>query len=580
MRSIGKSAWPSDLSVRVLGVISVLTVVGGAPQAAGATSPGNERRATIFYTAGIGGTLEPCGCTSDPLGDVARFTGVVRRAGGADRVMLVDAGNLLYPSASVDAARAEGADLRATFLAKEMSKLPFAGAALGEFDVARGLERVSPKRLAANLRPPAEAKILAPSAVRTVGGIKIGVFGLADPKLARALGWQSEDPAAVAEKEATRLRAQGAEIVVVVGAFERSLARQVARTGAVDLLVVGQNTDDGMARADRVGDTFIVAPADELERVGRIDLVVREAPGGRVRLVDAGGEAAREIERASLEKRGTQIDAELARFAADKEADPAFVAQKRAEREEITVRLRELAAGFAPPTTGSYFLNQLIPLRRVLPRDPQLASALRKLDQQVGAANLRKAEPPPAAPDGRATFVGDAACVSCHKPAMTFWKTTVHARAWKTIVDDGKTGFGDCVSCHVTGFGEIGGSSLGHVKGLTNVQCETCHGPGSLHVKAEGLEEPPAVRLSTPESTCVRCHNEKHSDTFAFAAYMRDVLGPGHGAQARKKLGPGPTGRELRAAAKAKAVVAAKETVKAARGEPVAPTKPGAPRAN
>ena len=79
---------------------------------------------------------------------------------------------------------------------------------------------------------------------------------------------------------------------------------------------------------------------------------------------------------------------------------------------------------------------------------------------------------------------------------MAFWKTTVHARAWKTIVDGGKTGFDDCVSCHVTGFGEVGGSSLGHVKGLTDVQCETCHGPGSLHVKAEGLEEPPAVRLN------------------------------------------------------------------------------------
>jgi hypothetical protein len=142
---------------------------------------------------------------------------------------------------------------------------------------------------------------------------------------------------------------------------------------------------------------------------------------------------------------------------------------------------------------------------------------------------------------------------------MAFWRTTVHAGAWKTIVDGGKTGIADCVSCHVTGFGEVGGSSLGHVKRLTSVQCETCHGPGSLHVKAEGLEEPPAVRLGTPESTCKRCHNEKHSDTFQYAAYLRDVLGRGHGAKAREKLGPGPTGHQLRS----KAVAAGKAAGKA-----------------
>ena len=95
----------------------------------------------------------------------------------------------------------------------------------------------------------------------------------------------------------------------------------------------------------------------------------------------------------------------------------------------------------SPPATGSYFTNQLIPLRRALPRDPRLAAAMRRLDQQVGAANLRKAEPPPPAPSRAGpSFVGDAACASCHKPAMAFWRTTVHAGAWKTIVDGGKTG--------------------------------------------------------------------------------------------------------------------------------------------
>src|SRR3954453_18506277 len=86
-----------------------------------------ERRATIFYTGGIQGTLEPCGCTSDPLGDVARMTGVVRRAAKEGAVLVVDAGTLPSPATEVPARRREAADLRATFLAAELPRLPFAG---------------------------------------------------------------------------------------------------------------------------------------------------------------------------------------------------------------------------------------------------------------------------------------------------------------------------------------------------------------------------------------------------------------------------------------------------------------------
>jgi hypothetical protein len=182
---------------------------------------------------------------------------------------------------------------------------------------------------------------------------------------------------------------------------------------------------------------------------------------------------------------------------------------------------------------------------------------MRELDQAVGAANLRMAEPPTPAEPGRAHFSGDASCVRCHKAAARFCKRTAHAHAWKTLQAVGKTGHGDCVSCHVTGYGEVGGSSLGFSKGLENVQCEACHGPGSIHVEKRGLEKPLALRTGTPESVCARCHNEKHSDTFQYQAYLRDIIGPGHGEDARDDLGAGPTAKDLRRAAEKRARVAA-----------------------
>jgi hypothetical protein len=521
-----------------------LFLTGVSGRAAGAAPA--ERRATIFYTGGVQGTLEPCGCTSDPLGDVARMTGVVRRARKEGPVLVVDAGNLSYPATEVPARRREAADLRAAFLAAELPKLPFAGSALGDTDLSRGPAQVKPPRLAANLSAP----FVVPSRIHDVGGIKIGVFGLADPAAATE-GLKVEDPAAAAKREAASLRAKGAEIVVALVPLERPRARQIARAADIDLVVLGKNVEDGLTQAEPVGKAYLVAPAVELQKVGRIDLVVRPGATG---LVDAGGVEAVKLRLGELTRLLADLDQQLAAWEKDQAADRAFVAGKKKEREQLQAERTRLGQQrWQPPATGSYFTNQLIPMSRALPRDPALASAMRALDKAVGAANLRHAEPPPPAPPGRASFVGGEACAKCHKKAVAFWKTTVHAHAWKTLVDGGKTGDDDCVSCHVTGYGEIGGSSLGFTKKLEAIQCETCHGPGSIHVKEEGLEDPPAVRLDTPESTCVRCHNPKHSDTFQYVAYLRDIVGPGHGVKRREKLGAGPTGHELRSTALARA---------------------------
>jgi hypothetical protein len=185
-----------------------------------------------------------------------------------------------------------------------------------------------------------------------------------------------------------------------------------------------------------------------------------------------------------------------------------------------------------------------------------------KLDGDIGRLNLRAAAPPPPSEPGRPYFVGMDKCASCHKGAAAFWSKTVHARAWQTLVEGGKSADYRCVSCHVTGYGQVGGSSLGHARKLENVQCENCHGPGSAHVAAKGLEEPASVHREVPATTCTACHNEHHSDTFNYEAYLRDILGPGHGAEARKRLGNGPTGHELRAAAVARGKVAGEAQLK------------------
>jgi hypothetical protein len=96
-----------------------------------------------------------------------------------------------------------------------------------------------------------------------------------------------------------------------------------------------------------------------------------------------------------------------------------------------------------------------------------------------------------------------------------------------------------CVSCHVTGYGKPSGATVTHNEGLVDVGCESCHGPGSFHVQDRDADEAKNVKLDVPESLCVQCHNEEHSDQFAYEKYKAKLMAPGHGMP--MKPAPGST---------------------------------------
>src|SRR5450755_4142560 len=91
-------------------------VAGGLPVA------DRAKHLTLFYSGEIHGTLEPCGCTSDPLGDVARYAALVRGAAKSGPVLLLDGGGLSFPESSGAKEKAPNA-LRARFLGRTLGEL-------------------------------------------------------------------------------------------------------------------------------------------------------------------------------------------------------------------------------------------------------------------------------------------------------------------------------------------------------------------------------------------------------------------------------------------------------------------------
>ncbi len=537
-----------QLPMRRFALLSLALALGCASPAhpAPAAASPAPRVLTILATSEVRGTPEPCGCQSDPLGDVARVASLVTEAKARGGVLLVDAGGLRYKSEPVKASEQAQAELKARFLEQAWQGLG-AAVGLGDEDLSAGVP--STPRLCSNCTvAPTAGFTVAGGALRDVGGVKVGVFGLLDPARAGDKVTAS-DPVAAATREVAALSAGGAQVIVALAHLPRPEARRLARSvPGLSIVVAGEAADsdsgDG-AEAEQLGDTIVVQPAIEGQRVAKVELHV---VGGVVstKLVASAEGRARD-----LEKLGRKVkDAELvlARLVKDPSADPAFVSSQRARLAELAKAPDALRAPASEPPAGASFATAtLVPIRRALPRDPALATAMKKLDAEAGELNRTAGEKvpvPPAAP-GEARYLGAEDCELCHPKQVEQWKTTVHAQAWKTLVDVNKQWSYDCIKCHVTGYGEAGGSAMAHVDKLEAVQCEVCHGPASLHAAA-----PRKQHLRVPvESDCKRCHTREHSDTFQFEAYLRDVLGPTHGAKRRAALGDGPTGHPLRGGA-------------------------------
>jgi hypothetical protein len=112
----------------------------------------------------------------------------------------------------------------------------------------------------------------------------------------------------------------------------------------------------------------------------------------------------------------------------------------------------------------------------------------------------------------QARFVGVKGCLTCHgnSPRDHYhdWLASRHARAWEALRGKEKIDPA-CLSCHATGQGQpfAPGVAAGDLRG---VQCEACHGAGSLYRSLGVMKDRQSALdkgLAMPtRKTCLRCH--------------------------------------------------------------------------
>jgi hypothetical protein len=538
----------------VLGSAGTLAACQGcqppdAPRAAtdaGVTSQPPTLR--IVALSSVAGALEPCGCSKDQLGGANHLAAwLAAEQAKAPSRLVVGAGPMLFLNPLLEPDRKTQDEWKAEAIAGAVKGMGLAAWAPGANDWAAGapaLERYKAASgaalLASNAKSDPPGLLEQGPLVREVGGLKVALIGLAEPKdrFARVpAGVTTSDALAALRADVAKAKAAGARVLVGLAAMPRGDAlRLVDAVPELAVLVVGKPSESGDGNDAQkppvlIGNTVIVETSNHLQTVSVVDLWVDEADmrGAGVITFSDGGGVAKAGEVVSLAARIRELEARINGWKKSPKTNPKDLAEREAELEKLRGEKAKVEAS-ETAAKGSVFRYQTVEVREGLGSDKGVYDAMRAYYKKVNDHNKvafadRKPEPPP---EGQAGFVGLEKCSECHAEERKVWDATPHSVAYETLQGDFKEYNLECVSCHVTGYAKPGGSTVTHNDKLRGVQCEECHGPGSLHVAEP--KKPGLVLRSPPPQMCVTaCHHPPHVEGFDPVAKRELILGKGHG---------------------------------------------------
>lgn len=129
-------------------------------------------------------------------------------------------------------------------------------------------------------------------------------------------------------------------------------------------------------------------------------------------------------------------------------------------------------------------------------------------------------------------------CAACHRKQDHQWRTTLHAKAWETLVREKQNHNPECQQCHTTMNGETNGfTSIRETPDLVNVQCSQCHRFNGDNILTHINRRRNAAKSSNgktngqnasdfqpvSEQICLKCHTEDNSPDFNYDSYKTKI---------------------------------------------------------
>lgn len=460
---------------------------------------------TLLLAADLHGAIEPCGCSENMRGGLSRVAQVVAttRAEGHP-TFFIATGNTLFPAATVPEPAVAQQERKARAIAEGLSLMGLATGTSGPLDDARGLE----------FRRSLKLPEAAPGGTEWLdaNGHRVAVISAKTTAEASALA------------SAARTRRAAFVVAILPTSYEGTLPG-LADAAGVDLVLASAPRDELSAEQNRLLglETKLAQVQSKGRSLLRVDLELR-GPGSTTWFR---GTVERDRDLNSLDER---IELTRAQVNDPSQSDE-MKALRKNKLEELVARRAALAAEpMTLPATGNVATAVFVPIESSVPKEPRVADVERAYNLDVGRLNLawaqahgKDCEAPGA---GQAAFIGSAVCAACHPEAMKVWQQTKHPHAYEVLAQEGKQFHLDCIGCHVTGWQQPSGvCRVDHTDGRAEVSCESCHGPGSLHL---GQPTKDTVKRGSKE-VCVGCHDHENSPHFDFETWLPRIRGPGHG---------------------------------------------------
>lgn len=408
----------------------------------------------IFFTGDAHGRLEPCGCFTGQYGGLTRLKTVLDQDPSPDSLRL-DVGDAIAGREDYDLILYR--HLLRAFAAMDYDALNVGRReAMLSLAQLQDLQRASPVPiLSANLLDPTSGQpIFPPYRVVQRQGYRIAIIGVVDPRgLEDDLG-------------------DGLQIIDMPTAITRALADLQSKPPP-DLIVLLAFTDE-----------------PTLAHLARQFYELHVILGGRVR------QSAQELQR-------------------ENRSLISFVTHEARTLGTLHLKLQPNS----PPTP---IHHEIILLRDTIPQSPDLIQMAREYRDEVRHTPLAVDDPTHLAADrvpgvrAAAEYVGSHRCLSCHPSAAAVWAQSHHSSAFDSLVRREADADPNCVGCHTVGFGSPSGyrREFGD-RQFVHVGCESCHGPGSLHVRRYDGE--PTLEFTyrpLGEGDCRQCHYGEFSRPF------------------------------------------------------------------
>ena len=469
---------------------------------------------TLIHTNDILGEIEPCGCRTNPLGGMARQANLLKQIKDPE-VILIDAGDLLFPTPEIPQILKKQSELQARYLLEAMDQIHYVAGVPGEKDFSLGLttykKLISASKiqfLAANLKTKSGLKFLASHLIverKSVDGkkIKIAFIGLVGKELKWPKELRASDPIAAAKAEVGALRGKVDFIVAVTHEGFDDDKKLATAVKGIDY-IVGGHSQSFLQAPITVEKTPIFQSSFRNQYVGEILMTKPFIPDNYLLVgLDAGFDSPAEMP------------------------------------SEMDALVKSFKAGIAELNTTE-------------------AAVAQATERQDAATGRKKIE-----------FQTFPKCSECHLKQFDYWRHTQHSQAMVPLIEKEQISNKECLMCHTVGLGapngftdvtklaQVGDTTLPvtdlaeYLKQIHSaaslkdkvklrstdrafpirktlrdlsrawapVQCENCHKAGGDHPFSGSYSKTVAT------TTCMACHNpERAPDWYNSAGKPNEKL--------------------------------------------------------